>query len=597
MADIITRLVLKSDAWEKNLGNAKKSVGSFEKSVTDMASKAGAGLLKFAGAFGVVVSATEGFNRVIGSSQTLSDEYNRTMDGLKGVVDQFFYSIGSGDWTPFMNGLQDTILLAREAYTAMDQLGNTRMSYNYFNARNMANAQEQIAILKDKDSTKEQKEAAKAKLDEIFKDQAEIVEQYKRRSDEAIQRMVKAAIGFDGVDVSQIDVDRVLRLDVSSMGDKDKAELDKQYKNFEKEYAKIKSKYTTRETVGFGFNTHQVENTDYKAIAKEMQPLIATYQDAIQYNAILVKKNDEWLQQLIDISNGADNADRNLASMKKSMDRASQSGRDSGAKTKKEPSPEGSLGWYAEQISKKQAELKVAVDPQSRLKVQQEIDDLTKQKHYIELELKYSRPEADLKTKKDFADVKKTFAEMSRLPEMPKTIKPFDKKDVKTNKDYANSLHAVADGFGSLSSMAASMENDGLAFITNSFGVIAQMIVQLNALATAEGVASAAKLPFPANLAAIATVVSTVTGIFGSLPKFADGGIIGGSAFFGDNLLARVNSGEMILNQKQQNNLFKIIDGGTSVGGNLTVDGKATVTGKTMYIAIRNYMKSTNKKW
>lgn len=62
-----------------------------------MASKAGAGLLKFAGAFGVAVTATEAFNKVINSSQTLSDEYNRTMDGLKGVVDQFFYSIGTAE--------------------------------------------------------------------------------------------------------------------------------------------------------------------------------------------------------------------------------------------------------------------------------------------------------------------------------------------------------------------------------------------------------------------------------------------------------------------------------------------------------------------
>ena len=60
------------------------------------------------------------------SSQTLSDEYNRTIEGLKGAVDNFFYSIGSGDWTPFFNGLDETIRKAREAYNAMDQLGNTK---------------------------------------------------------------------------------------------------------------------------------------------------------------------------------------------------------------------------------------------------------------------------------------------------------------------------------------------------------------------------------------------------------------------------------------------------------------------------------------
>ncbi len=37
--------------------------------------------------------------------------------------------------------------------------------------------------------------------------------------------MVKAAIGLDGVDVSAMDIDKVLRLDVSSVGDKQKGTI------------------------------------------------------------------------------------------------------------------------------------------------------------------------------------------------------------------------------------------------------------------------------------------------------------------------------------------------------------------------------------
>ena len=116
-----------------------------------MAKTAGAGIMKFAGTIGVAVGAYEGFNKLMNSSQTLSDEYNRTIEGLKGTVDNFFYSIGSGDWTPFFYGLDETIRKAREAYNAMDQLGNTKMSYGYFNMKNQAEFQKQITILKDKD--------------------------------------------------------------------------------------------------------------------------------------------------------------------------------------------------------------------------------------------------------------------------------------------------------------------------------------------------------------------------------------------------------------------------------------------------------------
>lgn len=569
MADIITRLVLKSDDWGKNLDKAKGSVGSFEKKISDMSGKAGAGILKFAGALGVAVTASEGLNQVMNSSQTIGDEYNRTLDGLKGAVDQFFYSIGSGDWTPFFNGLKETIQLARDAYTAMDQLGNTKMSYSYFTARNQATVQEQIAILKDKNSTEQQKKVAKEILDKTIADQKEIVEQYQRRSNEAMQAMVKAAIGFDGVDVSGIDIDKVLRLDVSALGDSQKADFSKQYEEFEKEFARIKNKYTTRETVGYGFNAHVVSNTDMDSVRKEMGPLVAKYQDAIKYNAILVKKSDDWLQNLIGVSTESDNAKRNLAGMEKAANRASQSERETKG-----------TGTSAEKKQKKET---VTMEMIAQ----------------VNSNIQYDTPLGAKVIKAMQGDGKLPIIELPvNLDEDIEEIKLPEFKDEKTKaKEYAESISMVADSLGMLNSAAAMMDNEFLSFVTNSFASIAQMIVQLNALTTAKGVASAAELPFPANLAAMATVVSTVASIFGSLPKFADGGVIGGSSFFGDNLIARVNSGEMILNQTQQGKLFSIINNGGSGSNHITVDGEARVSGKTMYIAIRNWMKANNVKW
>lgn len=46
--------------------------------------------------------------------------------------------------------------------------------------------------------------------------------------------------------------------------------------------------------------------------------------------------------------------------------------------------------------------------------------------------------------------------------------------------------------------------------------------------------------------------------------KYETGGIVGGSSFSGDNITARVNSGEMILNQTQQKNLFNQMNSGTA---------------------------------
>lgn len=60
-------------------------------------------------------------------------------------------------------------------------------------------------------------------------------------------------------------------------------------------------------------------------------------------------------------------------------------------------------------------------------------------------------------------------------------------------------------------------------------------------------------IPSPGN------VKDSVGGFFNNINPFADGGIVGGSSFTGDKVIARVNSGEMILNRSQQSKLFGFI--------------------------------------
>ncbi|WP_234367824.1 tape measure protein [Parabacteroides pacaensis] len=88
--------------------------------------------------------------------------------------------------------------------------------------------------------------------------------------------------------------------------------------------------------------------------------------------------------------------------------------------------------------------------------------------------------------------------------------------------------------------------------------------------AASEAGKSAAKLPFPANIIAIGGAIAAVLAIFSSIPKFAKGGIVGGVSATGDRLLARVNSGEMILNKGQQSTLYQLANGKgikTNTGG------------------------------
>ncbi len=477
MSDIVTRLLLKTNDFDANLAKSKNNVNGFQGDIAKMSGVAASGVMKFAGVLGIAVTASEGFNKVMNSSQTLGDEYARTMDGLKGGVDQFFYSIGSGDWTPFMNGLQETIRLAREAYSEMDQLGNTRMSFSYFDAKNQAIVQEQITILKDKDSTEEQKKAARELLDKTLKDQEEIVGQYKRRSNNAVRAMVKAAIGLDGVDVSGIDIDKVLKLDVSSAGDEQKAQLAKQYKDFVNEYDRLKAKFTTYETVGSGMNVHTVANTDMNALGKAISPMLAKYQDAIQYNAILVKKSDEWLQNLINVSTAAEAAGRNLSSMTKAANRASQSG--IGRNPPKEKPKEESIAWYDSEISDLNKKLIAETDMQVRATIQATINELEQKKINLKFVVDQEAFKIAHGEMKDGAlpipikptyDKVPTHGNTGKDFKLPKHDPLFKKEDIDLNQEYAESLANISGVVGSMSGLfddnTASVLQWGVSFLS-----------------------------------------------------------------------------------------------------------------------------------
>lgn len=114
---------------------------------------------------------------------------------------------------------------------------------------------------------------------------------------------------------------------------------------------------------------------------------------------------------------------------------------------------------------------------------------------------------------------------------------------------------------------------------------------------TAEAASSAgkgaAKLPFPYNLLAIGGAIAAVLALFSAIPKFASGGVVGGSKFHGDNNLARVNAGEAILTKNQQSRLFRMLNGGSSSINNGNVEFK--IKGSELIGVLKNYNGKMNK--
>lgn len=93
-----------------------------------------------------------------------------------------------------------------------------------------------------------------------------------------------------------------------------------------------------------------------------------------------------------------------------------------------------------------------------------------------------------------------------------------------------------------------------------------------------------------ASLSGLGIVASTIS----QLKGYNTGGIIEGNSIHGDKVLARVNSGEMVLNKRQQSNLFRQLNNATynnnAVGNNVTF----TIHGSELVGVIDNYNSKMN---
>ena len=187
----------------------------------------------------------------------------------------------------------------------------------------------------------------------------------------------------------------------------------------------------------------------------------------------------------------------------------------------------------------------------------------------------------------------------------------FDKQK-ESLQGLADVSSSVGSGFSSLANVFSQTGDSAAAAAMNIIGTTAQATAEIipniikligakQGEAMANGTASASALPFPANIAAIAsiiaTVVSTFANIMSAVGAFADGGIVGGGNLHGDKVLARLNGGEMVLNRTQQAKLFRTIESGNIGNQSASVSQvNWKIKGSDLYGALTNYKSIKSKQ-
>lgn len=234
----------------------------------------------------------------------------------------------------------------------------------------------------------------------------------------------------------------------------------------------------------------------------------------------------------------------------------------------------GSKNYYQEQIKSLNEQISATSGLDLNLiirreKLQEELDKINRdERNFIELGIKLKPLNSDIISPTVSKD----------LDGLNKQLKSYVGTQTEANSQTFTSSQAfstMATGMYDLSGVMNDSAAGWVQWGAKMIGTIAGALPSLASLSSANATvavtgaaASAASIPFVGWML-VAGAVASVVAAMASIPKFANGGIVGGNSFAGDNVLARVNSGEMILNRGQQTQLWSMLNTSGSGGGDV----------------------------
>lgn len=702
--NLVVQLLLKTGAFSSDLKQAKGQIQSFQQGCTTAGKSLDAfgkaigvdigALTKFGGAVGAAVVAGKAFKAIIDSNQTSADKFAEVMYVSKTAVGELAYAIGTFDFSNFQNGLSDLIRRAREAAGAIDQLGNTLMSYNIAQAKAQAAIAKARAGQKNPDLSPEEKQALVDAANAALEEAREATEMALQDFETSIVAEVNARGGHVSGEGAMALVDKYLTLDGKRVRDDVKNSMKTVQAAYDKEIADLNNTFSPGSNTSFSNNlgTFGYSDRTWKnnpEYIRRLDEINSKYQELHVYNTLLVKEQDKELERLGQQRVNMYQLEGNLANMDKTLDVIENKVTGTANATKKEAeAAKGSLEYWKKMVQ----EITTMRDKQemgtegwnywnNRLeeankelkKVNDEMDKiLMKQSKmkYADLAVPITGPKlqgkAEDTSRKQLAgsgvksSINELEADISALEKARKELNPGGVTNGTKNDDIIkninqriaqkraeisaieemgvksvpneviNSWEVFGETLSNLSSIASNLStvmsavvddetmkkwneffkwvNVGVAAFqainsaiqvatglqklfgkvsqqtsaetaesaaTEAAAVVAAKEAEAGAAAGsagAKGADAVAGIPIVGPALAVAAVAAIMAAILAATSKaksmkFANGGIVPGTSYTGDRVAAQVNSGEMILNKRQQANLFKIANSGMGGGG------------------------------
>ena len=584
MADLVTRLLLNSSQFDNNIRQSTQQVQQFQQVGRNITATIG----RFAGVLGVAYGATELLQKGLNSNAALQDKYNSLMRTGSTVTEQFFSSIYSGDWTVFNNGILNAIKNAKDYVDTYRKLQKTLQVNSIRYEQTDAKKNQLESIIEDDSLAPEVRKKAQQELDKLLIMGIADIREMTDTVTKGLEKMITKTVG---------------EAKYMNTGNAQKLVLDVYDENSDvrKELEKYRA---ARDAANTGQSLYQMTGKgSYQDWSNQVKQYNTYTKEARERNDELIRLadslNEEVFNSFTDLFDKLNDLNDKAGTWEK--DRAGARDEIAGIKTStsvktSEVIPVGTIVELQKKIGSLRKSYESAADEGSRVGFMKAINE-------AETQLKMMQLRATGTPLLVGGDISKPVGKnvTDDLKSGSIQIKPVSTGAIELNNDYADSLSNIATVMGSITNITNEGAGAWLSYGANIVNSVAAAIPALTSLTTAltakaaaESAGSAAAVPVVGWINAIAAITA-ITAAMASIPKFANGGIIAGNSTIGDYNIARVNSGEMILNNRQQKNLFNLLDGkgGTSVNAGGEV--KLRIEGRDLVGVLNSQTSKTSK--
>lgn len=555
MAKDIALVRIKADTndYERNIRQAQKTFDSFAKGI-------GVNVGKFTGvaaAIGAVSAALKVAKDAFFNNEEQLDEWGRTVKSAESLYSGFLSALNTGNISGYLKNMSNIVNAAREAYDALDALG----TYNAFNQLNMGQARtnltDAMADFREGSGSKEAVQAAAAAYKKELHDRMQL----EQSAYEAAVKEVAAKRGVNDADL--------LKALTGSYGD---------YETL-KNTKLTGTAYKMQSNGMFGGTTMvqtAVAANDTERLGQALRGLNDTELKDLQALGAAAKQTANEIAQ----------TDRQLARILRGNSGSTGGSGGKGGKTDKEtyiPLAD-SIDAQIAKVKELQDAFNKTADQSVRGRLIVAIDEATNHLNFMQgkgLEPITRDTPGTLSGKLGF-----------QMPDLSK-IKIEPLKELADAGEVAKeSWDSALGSISGLGSALASIEDPAVKVL----GIIAQAIATV-ALSFAKALSKDVDLGvfgwIAAAAAGTAAMFSTISAIKSATAgSYAEGGIVPGNSFSGDNLTANVNSGELILNRAQQNTLAAQLRQQNS--GNKSYQ-PSYVSGEQIWVAMNRYLKRSGQ--